>query len=119
MMATVRTLKVMHVADLSVDDNGGVLFVASGLGLRLAAVEYVVEDPPRSTDYRGLIDACCDAASHGINKLFAKGYRAWLLLIGPALSADERKRFPNRGPNRGFGKSLPEHGLLNDTMIED
>jgi len=86
-------------------------------GTKLAAVEFVVEDPPSSTDYRGLVNACCDAASHGIHALFANGYRAWLLLFGPALSADEWKRFPAR--RHGFGHLLREFDVFNDVMIED
>lgn len=62
---------------------------------RFAAVKYVARLPTGSIDYRGLVDASCNATRQMSQSLFADGFRPWLILLGMTINADKKARFPN------------------------
>jgi hypothetical protein len=80
----------------------------------LAVAKYIASATGWPTDYRGLVDACCDAARPLHDTLFANGYRAWLILIGAPLNAEKKARFPNYE----LARSARKKNLLEDAAME-
>jgi hypothetical protein len=100
---------VQTVADLSEGKSPQAL-----AGATLAATKYSARATGWPTDYRGLVNACCDAARPLSDALFAKGCRAWLILIGAAFDAERKSRFPNYA----LARPARERNLVEDIAME-
>jgi hypothetical protein len=106
-------VKVSCFADLALDEEC-YLYLRPERGLKLAAVEYLAKTAPASTDYRAMIDVCCEAAGPLTDALFAENFRAALLLVGAKRNSEMKRR----SPNYSLAKPLERHHLLGPAAME-
>jgi hypothetical protein len=107
-------VKVSRFADLASSDEC-CLGLSPERGLKLAAVEYRAKIVPAPTEYRTMIDACCEAAKPLTDALFSENFKARLILVGAKRSLDMRQRLPNYS----LAMPLERHQLLGAEAMEN
>jgi hypothetical protein len=106
-------VRVSRFADLASDEDSH-LHLSKEREVPLAAVEYLAKAAPGSTDYRAMVDACCEAGEPLTDALFANNFRAWLFLVGGKRNSEMRRRLPNSA----LAKLLERQHILGPAATE-